>query len=225
MCSTDAQQAHLIDNWPPKPVVLERPFKGTADVFCRVWASKTHAHLSFTFLEIPMPTTKKQRSKVARQKREIRNSVWPELDEDGLWSSDKSDGWLTVPRAMPLILKIMDSLSGKGKPVSPTYFDLWCRTFNDSFLTVNKPREMSFYSGFGGERGERTWASRMKILKELGFIDYREGSNGPISYVLILNPYHVIKQHHLDGRLSPTLYNALRERTIEIGAPDLNDDE
>lgn len=95
----------------------------------------------------------------------------------------------------------MDNLS-KGKPVSSTYIDLWCRTYDDSFIVANKTREMVFFSGFTGERAERTWLSRVHILSELGFIDIAEGPNGPVSYILVYNPYHVVKEHAGNGRIS-----------------------
>jgi hypothetical protein len=50
---------------------------------------------------------------------------------------------------------------------------------------------MAFYSGFTGERAEYTWASRIRILTDLGFIDIKSGPSGTISYILILNPYQV----------------------------------
>ncbi len=166
--------------------------------------------------------SKKRLSKIARQKIRMRTSVWPGLDENLLWDRQKSDGWLSIPRAMPLILRITDMLAPKGKPVSQTYLDLWCRTFDDAFVIVSKPREMTYYSGFSGERAERTWDSRMRILADLGFIDFRPGSNGPVHYVLLYNPYHVIARHHEAGRVNEAAYNALRERVIEIGANDLD---
>lgn len=166
---------------------------------------------------------KKQVSKIARQKREIRKSVWPELDESDLWLYKNSDGWLTIPRAMPLLLRIMDMLAPKGKPISHTYLDLWCRTFDDAFVIVSNPREMAYYSGFSGERAEGTWASRMRILKELGFIDFREGASGPMNYVLIFNPYQIIKRHHEEGNLNNAAFTALKTRAIEIKATDLED--
>ena len=100
---------------------------------------------------------KKQLRKITKQKLSIRQSVWPDLDQNVLWHWKKTDGWLNIPRAMPLILRIMDMVAPKGKPVSQTYLDLWCRTFDDSFVIASKPREMAFYSGFTGERAERTW--------------------------------------------------------------------
>jgi hypothetical protein len=164
--------------------------------------------------------SKKRLSKIARQKMAMRASLWPDLDESRLWERATSVGWLSVPRAMPLLLQIMDSLS-KGKPVSATYLDLWCRTYDDSFVITNKHREMAYHSGFTGERAVRTWATRMHILKDLGFIDIKEGPNGPISYVLIFNPYLEVREHQQAGRVNAAFFNSLIQRTIDIGAQDL----
>jgi hypothetical protein len=165
---------------------------------------------------------KKSLKKIVHQKKlSLRNSLWPDLDENRLWIRLTTDGWLSVPRPLPLIMRIMDMLAPKGKPISQTYVDLWCRTFEDSFVIVNKPKEMAFYSGFSGERSQHTWASRIDILADLGFIEVKGGIHGRINYVLILNPYLVIKKHFEVGMVPPAFYNALRERAIEIGAADL----
>lgn len=124
---------------------------------------------------------------------------------------------------MPLMLDIMNDLAN-GQPVSTTYLELWCRAFDECFVTLSKPREMAFHAGFSGQRGERTWRGRMKILANLGFIDLKEGPSGPMSYALILNPYLVIRRHKQQGHpgVREDKYNALVERAIEIGAADLN---
>jgi len=168
--------------------------------------------------------SKKRQTKIARQKLALRDSLWPKLDDNRLWMRERSDGWLSIPRSMPLLLQIMDNLS-KGKPVSSTYLDLWCRTYDDSFIVANKSREMAFFSGFTGERAERTWASRMRILADLGFIDIAEGPNGSISYVLIYNPYQVVRNHVEKGHINSATFNALKQRMIEIGAQDLDEPE
>jgi hypothetical protein len=170
-----------------------------------------------------MATGRKVRvKKIVRRKLELRQSLWPDLHEERLWLRQKSDGWLSIPRAFPLLLRIMDMLAPKGKPVSQTYLDLMCRTNDDAFGIVNKPRERAYYAGFTGERAERTWADRMKILAGLDFIDIKSGASGPINYILLYNPYHVIKRHHQDGKVDEAAYNALKERVIEIGADYLD---
>jgi hypothetical protein len=168
--------------------------------------------------------SKKRRTKIARQKLAMRDSLWPKMDDKQLWMRERSDGWLSIPRAMPLLMQIMDNLS-KGKPVSSTYLDLWCRTYDDSFIVANKSREMAFFSGFTGERAERTWASRIRILADLGFIEVAEGPNGAISYVLIYDPYQIVRKHVEKGNINAATFNALKQRMIEIGAQDLVEPE
>jgi hypothetical protein len=82
---------------------------------------------------------------------------------------------------------------------------------------------LAFAAGFGGQRGERTWAGRMRILKELGFIDYKPGKGGEFGYAVIFNPHLVIRKHH--KAKSPGLigsdYSGLVEMAIDIGAKDM----
>ncbi len=119
-------------------------------------------------------------------------------------------------------MSIMDDMAG-GKPVSSTYLELWCRNFDDCFVVLSKQREMAFHSGFTGQRAERTWRERIRILAALGFIDIKEGPSGPESYALIWNPYKVIRKHHETGSqpVREDKYNALIARAVEIGATDL----
>ena len=169
-----------------------------------------------------MATTQAQRSKIADQKMQLRQALWPDIDEEELWHRKASKGWLTVPRVMPLLLRIMDMLAPKGKPVSATYLDLWCRTYDDSFVVASKPREMAYFAGFTGDRAQHTWTTRIRQLAELGFIKFKEGANGPVNYVLLLNPFQVVRQHIDSGELRGDAENTLRERMIEIGATDLD---
>jgi hypothetical protein len=170
-------------------------------------------------------TSKTRKTKIAQKKEKIRAQMWPKLDKSNLWDRKTSDGWLSVPRAMPLVLRIVDILAPKGKPVSSTYFELWCRTFDDSFVIVSNPREMAFFSGFTGERAESTWRTRMNILDKLGFIDAQGSSLSPIHYVLLYNPFLVIKKHHEEKNLNDDYYNTLLHRLIEVGTNDLQDDD
>jgi len=163
------------------------------------------------------------RAKITKSQLQLRSKLWPKLDEELLWLRKEKTGFITIPRGMPLILQIMDALS-KGKPVSTTYLEMWCRSWDECFVTLNKASEMAFHAGFVGQRAVTTWRGRVKILADLGFIDVKPGSSGPFSYALIFNPYLVIKAHHEKGTagLGEDQYNALMERAIEIGADDLD---
>jgi hypothetical protein len=152
-----------------------------------------------------------------------RASLWPEFDDDDLWLRNDRDGFTTIPRNLGLICGILDDLS-KGVPLASTYLELWCRVYDEGFVIVSKPREIAFFSGFTGQRAERTWANRMKKLETLGFIMIKSGPAGSISYVLMINPYHAIfdLKQQKDPGLREDKYNALITRSIEIGAADLD---
>jgi hypothetical protein len=123
---------------------------------------------------------------------------------------------------MSYIFQIMNWLS-PGKPVSQVYFVLWCHTFDEYMITIANPRSMAFEAGFTGERAESTWAGKMKILCDLGFIEGKPGASGPYNYVLILNPYTAIKDLRRQKKAIPeNLYNAFLQRTKDIGAKDLD---
>jgi hypothetical protein len=131
-------------------------------------------------------------------------------------------GYKAVPRTMPIVLSIMDDLSN-GKPVSSTYFELWCRSYDECIVTLSNPREHAFSAGFSGERAESTWRGRMRILVDLGFIRIAEGPSGDMSYVLLLNPHNVIKalREQKKSGLVQAKYTALLARGGEVGAKDI----
>ena len=124
---------------------------------------------------------------------------------------------------MPLIMNIMDGLSEKGFPVGQTYLEMWCRLYDELFITLNRPEEMAFYAGFTGQRAVRTWKDRVKRLAELGFIDLKSGPLGDMSYAIFFNPYHVIKKAYISGKVAEDKFRALVIRANEIGAFDLDD--
>jgi len=164
-----------------------------------------------------------RRKKITTRQLELRGRLWPSVTGDHLWLRQTHDGYTTIPRTMPIILSIMDDLAN-SQPVSMTYLELWGRVFDEGFVTLSKPREMAFHSGFTGQRGERTWRGRIKILADLGFIDVRPGASGSMSYALIYNPYLVIRRLH-DQRhpgLRDDKYNALIERAGEVNATDFD---
>ncbi|HET6159541.1 MAG TPA: hypothetical protein VFE34_14445 [Dongiaceae bacterium] len=159
-------------------------------------------------------------SGIAKRQLALRNQLWPGA-EDRLWHRSTNKGFATIPKTMPVILKVMDGMS-KGQPVSSTYLALWCATWDNSFVSL-KPRDLAFAAGFSGQRGERTWATRMRLLKGLGFIDIKPGKGGEFGYALIFNPHRVIREHY--EAKTPGLvagdYTALVELAIDVGAKDM----
>nr|WP_298685073.1 hypothetical protein [uncultured Dongia sp.] len=159
---------------------------------------------------------------ILQRQLDARRRLWPELTDGLLWIMDKK-GWVALPRLMPLMLSIMDDLSGKGVPVSRTYLELWARIrVEESFLML-RPDEMAFHAGFEGQRAVRTWRDRMQRLAELGFISVKPGALGDLTYALVYNPYHVIKRAHLAGKVQDKKWAALMMRANEVSAFDIDD--
>lgn len=159
-------------------------------------------------------------TKYVKKIRELRAALWPEINfESDLWQRTVHDGFTTIPRTMPLIMSIIDGLT-KGAPASTTYLELWCRAYDEMYVSLTKSREMAFHSGFTGQRAERTWAEKIRKLAELGFISVKEGQAGPLSHALILNPYLVIQRLYDAGTagIPKNKMNALYERGLEVGA-------
>ena len=125
-----------------------------------------------------------------------RGLLWPGA-EPWLWHRKANKGFATIPKTMPLILRIMDDLSN-GKPLSSTYLGLWCETWDNSMVNVSKHQEMAHGAGFSGQRAVYTWSARVQLLQALRFIDIKPGKSGSISHVLIWNPHRIIRLHHME---------------------------
>lgn len=164
----------------------------------------------------------RQITAIAKRQLALRDQLWPG-QQDFLWNRRENKGFATIPKTLPIVLNIMDDMT-KGAPVSSTYLALWCATWDNSYVAITKPAEMSIIAGFGGQRGEHTWAGRMKKLQELHFISIKPGKSGPMSHVVIWNPHTIIRYHH-DVAKTPGLteasFTGLLERAMEIGADDM----
>lgn len=160
---------------------------------------------------------------ILQRQLEARDKLWPGVTSRQLWFRKERDGFATIPRLMPLIMIVMDELAGKGQPVGQTYLEMWCRLHDEGFLTLNRPEEMAFHTGFRGQRAVRTWKDRVRRLRDLGFIDVKEGPIGELSYALFWNPLHVVKRKYLNGEVSERYWQALVIRANEIGAKDFDD--
>lgn len=164
-------------------------------------------------------------SKIKKNRMNVRDIVFGEVKDEFLWDRRKQQGFSTIPRTLPHIGRILDALAGRGKPLSSTYWALWARVFDESFVEIKSPEELAFESGFSGNRAVGTWRSRMKILKGLGFINSEKGPSGEFHYVLIFNPYEILKKLKQENRIEKELYQRLFMRAQEIGASrDMEED-
>lgn len=177
------------------------------------------------------PTKPKSRKNKIKEKYESkRNQLWPALagvDPNGmrlLWESSRKAGFVNIPRAMPLMLNIMNYLA--PKPVSDTYFALWCRDFGTGFVEINDLDLLALEAGFSGVRATGTLNARLKLLSNetddgLGFIRAKKSSNGKYKSILILNPMLVIYVLYKDSKITKTRYDELFSRCSDVGDKDL----
>ena len=150
----------------------------------------------------------------------LREKFWADVPQEELWDRKLVVGFTTIPRTMPLILSIIDALT-KNANAGKTYFSLWCRNFDEHIVEVLNPAELASESGFTGNRATYSWRQRMKTLKELGFIDTREGSHDH-QFVLLFNPHRVIKK--IKDQIPEHLFNQVISRAFDIGAKDMTED-
>lgn len=166
--------------------------------------------------------TKQRASKMSTRTLKIRKQLWPKLDEALLWNRTTAKGFTTLPRTMPHICEILDDLGGKGTPLSKVYLSLWCRVFDEALLEIKSYADLAYEAGFSGQRAVTLWKQRMSSLVDLDFVLAKEGTGGQYDYILLLNPYDIIKKHYEAGKIQEQKYNILFNRALEIGATDLN---
>lgn len=168
--------------------------------------------------------TARELSAIAKKQLALRDQLWPGAPTH-IWHRSAHKGFTTIPKTMPLILKIMDEMT-KGTPVSSTYLTLWCSTWDNSFVSLSKPIDMAHAAGFGGQRGVHTWTTRMKLLQQLSFIDIKAGKGGPMSYAIIWNPHMVIRRHYKKRTpgLSEASYTSIVEWAMDVGAKDMTEE-
>ena len=156
----------------------------------------------------------------------LRKRLWPDVKPSHLWNRNVDDGFTTVPRTLPIITTIIDDLT-KNTPAGATYFELWCRAYDEMYVNLGEAAALATHSGYTGQRHIRTWKVRLELLAELGFIRTAPGTSGKLSHAVILNPHLVIKGLHEKKTpgLSEEKYAALQERAIAIGSLDFEEEE
>lgn len=175
--------------------------------------------------------TKKRLSKAQKATLAMRKQLWPDITDKHLWLRKDRVGFTTIPRTMPLFMELISDTSkqvtagSKSVPAGKAYLVLWCRVFDEGLVKIEGEAAAAMEAGYTGERNVTTWREHLRVLKELGFIDYAAGMAGPCQFVLLLNPYHAVRALHAKGWVQEGAYTALFQRAQEIGATDLDEDE
>lgn len=167
-------------------------------------------------------TAVREKKAIASKQIALRDQLWPGIEEQ-IWQRKSNRGFTTIPKTFPMIMQIMNEMT-KDTPVGSTYLSLWCSTWDNSFASLSKAKDLAYASGFSGQRAEYVWGTRMRLLERLEFISIKAGKSGPMSHALIWNPHFVIRRHYRKKTpgLSEASYTALIEWGLEIGAVDIS---
>lgn len=154
----------------------------------------------------------------------MRKHHWPEVGDEKLWmvSDRNKKGYTQIPRPLPIFMNMIGDaskhVSPKSVPAGRAYLVLWCRVFGEAMVKIENEMMAASEAGYSGERSVSTWREHLRVLKELGFIDYKPGPAGPMHYVLLYNPYEVAKDLRAKKWVQEVQYSALFQRGLEIGA-------
>lgn len=142
---------------------------------------------------------------------------FPHYDKRLLWHRKTNDGFITLPRTLPIAMQAID-MQSKGKPSGHTLFCLWARSPDNSLVIIENQNIFAVEAGFSGERAVDTWRKRMKNLRNLNFIDTKPGSSGEFHYVLLINPNASLEMLYRKGQVQQEIYARFLDRMAEIGA-------
>lgn len=181
--------------------------------------------------KLPPLTEKAAKTRLSKAQKaalKMRKALWPTVTDEQLWLRSDRDGFTTIPRTMPLFMELIadvsKQVSPKSVPAGKSYLVLWCRVFDEGMVKIDVETIAAMEAGYTGERNVTTWREHLRVLKELGFVDFKPGPAGPYQYVLLLNPYHVVKALYAKGWVQQVTYTAILQRAQEIRATDMDDD-
>jgi|ERR1035437_251166 hypothetical protein len=157
--------------------------------------------------------------KLAEKRKALRDQLFPNCQQE-LWNRKAVSGFTTIPRTLGLIMTLIDQMveRKKGHDVSRSYFELWCRAFDDYFIEVSDVEAFAFAAGFVTKtRNVRSWEERIKVLAELGFIKVAPNGSRKQGYILLVDPHQVVKRLKDEGRIPADWWGAYTKRASDIG--------
>jgi len=153
------------------------------------------------------------------KRKALRDQLFPNCQPD-LWNRKVvTGGFTTIPRTLGLIMTLLEAMfhRKKGHDISRTYFELWCRAFDDYFIEVTDIESFAFAAGFVTTRSVRSWGERVKVLANLGFIKTAPNGSKKQAYILLLDPHKVVKNLKHSGNVPQEWWGAYTKRASEIG--------
>lgn len=167
---------------------------------------------------------KRRRTSIDEAAKAYRAIHFPTVKDEHVWST-VDGGWASIPRALGMVATVVIKEAHKSKLKSPsaagvTYMTLWLRSQASGMARIESESDAALESGYGGERGVTTFRRHLRSLKDLGFIDYFEESRGRVKWVLLNNPYRVVRQLFEEGLITKATFSAVQERAQAVGGAD-----
>lgn len=179
----------------------------------------------------PSPVRRKARKRktLTEYAKDIRELHWPSVTDDQVWSSE-TGGFAIVPRTVGMVAQVVireahKKMFNTSSAAGTTYMTVWLHSQASGVARIESEEDAAFESGYGGERGVTTFRRHLRTLKTMGFIDFIEESRGRVKWILIFNPYQVVKKLHDDGHLDRQTFRAVSERAMGIGVSHELDEE
>lgn len=149
---------------------------------------------------------------------QLRDSLWKDAP-DRVWDRASEDGFVTLPRTLPLIATLIKFL-GRGVDPSRTYLSLWFRQRDHGFVEILDAEELAAESGFSGTRKVRSLNEALDQLDRLGFIRVATKGTRKHAFILILHPHDVVQRlyHEDPNRIPEWWWSLFRLRIQDIKA-------
>jgi hypothetical protein len=165
---------------------------------------------------LQLPRVSVALNKTIQRRRAQRDALFPHAP--GYVFDSAGGGWCQMPRTVPMIASLLDSIAGKDKP-GKLYVTLWSYAFADGFVEIPDPARVALEAGYVTKRGERTFEERMRQLRDLEFIQAQPLGNREFGFVLLLDPHRAVM--HLASQkpeaISPAWWSAFVARCTTIG--------
>ncbi len=158
-----------------------------------------------------------KRMKMAERSKQQMELHFPNWHSAYFWHRKTNDGFITIPRTLPIIMQAID-MQSKGQPAGHTLFCLWARSPDFPFIVIENPTTFAAEAGFVGERAVDTWRKRMKRLRELFMIQTKPGPSGDFHYILLVNPNAALELMNWSGLVQNGIYARFVDRLTAVGA-------
>lgn len=155
-------------------------------------------------------------SAAKRRRAKLRKELWPDVTDEMIWNRAIFKGFTTVPRTMPIIMSIIDTLSKTSS--GNVYFSIWCKAFDDFIVEVRDEYDMAFSCGYIGHRAIRSFRERVDVLEKNGFVKTSRSPVGSYRYIVVLDPHKTISKLYGHSAVKKEYYDALQQTLITIGA-------